>query len=98
MIFSLIINTVFKLSDSLRKFKLKSRNPHSSCVIYEGVYSCQESYIGETVRSVKIRWKDTKKDSENAMHLKIIQLFHLLGKFFSQPLQVDTLDKTWKHQ
>ena len=36
-------------------FKLKSRNPHPSCVIYEGVCSCQESYIGETVRNVEIR-------------------------------------------
>ena len=36
-------------------FKLKSRNPHPPCVIYEGVCSCQESYIGETVRNVEIR-------------------------------------------
>ena len=46
-------------------FKLKSRNPHLSCVIYEGVCSCQESYIGETVRNVEIRWQkreDTQKD------------------------------------
>ena len=54
-------------------FKLKSRNPHPSCVIYEGVCSCQESYIGETVRNVEIRWQeheDTQKDSEPAKHLK----------------------------
>ena len=54
-------------------FKLKSRNTHPSCVIYEGVCSCQESYIGETVRNVEIRWKeyeDTQKDSEPAKHLK----------------------------
>ena len=54
-------------------FKLKSRNPHLSCVIYEGVCSCQESYIGETVRNVEIRWQeheDTQKDSEPAKHLK----------------------------
>ena len=36
-------------------FKLKSRNPHPSCVIYEGVCSCQESYISETARNVEIR-------------------------------------------
>ena len=44
-------------------FKLKSRNPHPSCVIYEG----------ETVRTVEIRWQeheDTQKDSEPAKHLK----------------------------
>ena len=46
-------------------FKLKSRNPHPSCVIYEGVCSCQESCIGETVRNVETRWQeheDTQKD------------------------------------
>ena len=44
-------------------FKLKSRNPHPSCVIYEG----------ETVRTVEIRWQeheDTQKDSEPAKHQK----------------------------
>ena len=54
-------------------FKLKSRNPHPSCVIYEGVCSCQESYLGETVRNVEIRsqeHEDTQKDSELAKHLK----------------------------
>ena len=50
-------------------FKLKSRNPHPSCVIYEDVCSFQESYIGETVRNVEIRWPEhegTKKDLEPA--------------------------------
>ena len=54
-------------------FKLKSSNLHPSCVIYEGVCSCQESYIGETVRNVEIRWQeyeDTQKDSEPTKHLK----------------------------
>ena len=48
-------------------FKVKGRNPHLSCVIQGGVCSCQESYIGETVRNVEIRWEeheDTQKDSE----------------------------------
>ena len=72
-----MINTIFVLSGSLKKvkqlFKLKSRNPHPSCMIYEGICSCQESYIGETVRNVEIRWQeheDTQKDSEPAKHLK----------------------------
>ena len=81
-------------------FKLKSRSPHPSCVIYEDVRSCQESYIGETVRKVEIRWQepeDTQKDSEPAPE-KVIQQIHLLGKFFSQPHQIDESDKTWKHQ
>ena len=34
-------------------FKLKSRNPHPSCVIYEGVCSYQDSCIDETTRNVE---------------------------------------------
>ena len=52
--------------------KLKSRNAHPSCVIYEGVCSCEASYIGETGRNVEIRWQeheDIQKDSELAKHL-----------------------------
>ena len=82
-------------------FKLKSWNPHPSCVIHEGVCSCQESYIGEAARNVEIRWQeheDTQKDSEPAKHRNIIQLIHLLGKFFSQPPQLDVLSTLWKHQ
>ena len=79
--FLLIVNTIFVLTGSLRKLnscleipiRQKSRNPHPSCVIYEGVCSCQESQIGKTVRNVEIRWlehEDTQKDSEPAKHLK----------------------------
>ena len=42
-------------------------------MIYEGVYSCQESYIGETVRNVEFRWQEhevKQKDSEPAKYLK----------------------------
>ena len=42
-------------------------------MIYESACSCQESYIGETVRNVEVRWQeqeDTQKDSEPAKHLK----------------------------
>ena len=52
-----------------RQIKLKSRNPHPSRVVNEGVCSCQESYIDETVRKVEIRWqehKDIQKNSEPA--------------------------------
>ena len=54
-------------------FKLKSRSPHPSCVIYIGVCSCQESYVGEALRNVEIRWQeneDTQKDSQPEKHLK----------------------------
>ena len=36
-------------------FKLKSRNPDPSCVLYKSVCSFQESYIGEIVRNAEIR-------------------------------------------
>ena len=37
--------------------KLKNRNAHPSCVIYDSKCSCQESYMGETVRNVEFRWR-----------------------------------------
>ena len=43
------------------------------CDLGEGVCSCQEPQIGETVRNVEIWWQeheDTQKDSELAKHLK----------------------------
>ena len=42
-------------------------------MIYKGECSCQESYIGESVRNIEIKWQeheDTQKDSETAKHLK----------------------------
>ena len=57
-------------------FKLKSRNPHPSCVIYKGVCVCEQTYIGETrlhLTNVELRreeHEDTSKDSEPAKHLK----------------------------
>ena len=48
-------------------FQFKSKNLHPSCVIYESVCCCQESYIGESVRNVEIRWQeheDIQKGSE----------------------------------
>ena len=41
--------------------------------MFEHVCSCQEPYIGETVRNVEIRWQKhehTQKDSKPAKHLK----------------------------
>ena len=54
-------------------FKLKSRNLHSACVIYEGVCACEQTYIGGTRRNIQLRWykhENTSKDSEPAKHLK----------------------------
>ena len=39
-------------------FPLKDRVQHVSCVIYEGKCTCNEEYIGETVRITDIRWKE----------------------------------------
>ena len=53
-------------------FRLKSKNPHPSCVIYEGSCSCSDTYIGETKRNVEVRWLEhehLKGKSEPAKHL-----------------------------
>ena len=68
-------------------FKLESRNPHISCGIYGGVFSCQNSYIGETVRNVENRWQeheDTAKDLEPAKHFKNNPIHSFTGKFLPQ--------------
>ena len=54
-------------------FKLKCKNPYPSCVIYEGVCACEQTYIGETRRNVELRWEEHEnisKDFEPAKHLK----------------------------
>ena len=54
-------------------FKLKDSNPYPACVIYEGVCSCGDKYVGETKRNAETRWKehqDVRKDSEPAKHLQ----------------------------
>ena len=53
-------------------FKVKRRNPHPACKIYEGECTCGEKYIGETVQNVEIRWQEhnsLKGDSEPVKHL-----------------------------
>ena len=54
-------------------FKLKKRNPHPACVIYEGVCVCEQKFIRETGRNVELWWEeheDISKDSVPAKHLK----------------------------
>ena len=54
-------------------FYLKSTNPHPACVIYEGVCTCKENYIGETKRNADIPWEEhsaNSKISEPFRHLK----------------------------
>ena len=42
---------------------------HYSCVIYRRDCSCDQKYIGETVRNAKIRWNEPAKHlKENPTH------------------------------
>ena len=46
---------------------------HPSCVIYKSTCSCGETYIGDTISNVSIRWQehnDPTNKSEPAKHLK----------------------------
>ena len=47
-------------------FPLKDKNLHRSTVIYEGICSCGDTYIGETNRNAQIRWSEHDKPSENS--------------------------------
>ena len=54
-------------------FPLKDKVDHYSCVIYRGDCSCDQNYIGETVRNAKMRWnehEDKNSKSEPAKYLK----------------------------
>ena len=67
-IFKIIWNT--KKIRSL--FPLKDRNRHRSSVIYEGTCSCNDKYIGETIRNADTRWTEhdtPSTKSEPAKHL-----------------------------
>ena len=54
-------------------FPLKDRIKHKANIVYKGICSCKESYIGETKRNAEIRWKEhcsnNDKKSEVAEHL-----------------------------
>ena len=55
-------------------FRVKSKNLHPSCKIYFGECSCGETYVGETVRNVEVRWAEhnsSKGKSEPSKHLQI---------------------------
>ena len=54
-------------------FKLKDRNIHPSCVIYEGICSCGQNYVGETIRNATTRWREHEnpiKNTEPGKHLE----------------------------
>ena len=51
---------------------LKDKVQHFSCVIYNGICSCGETDVGETIRTCKIRCdehNDLNKNTEPAKHL-----------------------------
>lgn len=39
-------------------FKVKDRNLNSSCKIFKGECICGETYVGEIVRNVEVRWTE----------------------------------------
>ena len=47
-------------------FKLKDPCIHPACKIYKGVCTCGETYIGETIRNVEIRWKEHNIPSDKS--------------------------------
>ena len=54
-------------------FRLKSKNLHPACAIYQGICTYKENYIGETKQNVEIRWvehSDINKISEPSRYLK----------------------------
>ena len=71
-------------------FRLRVKNPHPACKIYEGICSCSANYIGETKRNVETRWNEHEnpnKDSEPAKHLRKFPILNSIGKYFSRHLQ-----------
>ena len=55
-------------------FNNKDNVKHMSCIIYYGVCSCGQDYVGETIRNASIRWNEHNtgkdKNSDCAKHLK----------------------------
>ena len=39
-------------------FKVKDKSLHQICKISKGICSCGESYTGETIRNVEVRWEE----------------------------------------
>ena len=65
-------------------FRLKSKNPCPACVIYKGICTFKENYIGEAKRNVEIRWEEhseVNKISEPSRHLKSNPTHALTWKF-----------------
>ena len=73
---------------------------HQSPVIYEGQCSCILSYVGETKRHTKVRWKeheDPAGKSESVKHLIQTLLPNLLEKYCWLHLHTPVERKFRKH-
>ena len=54
-------------------FRVKDKSLHQACKIYKDVCQCGESYIGETIRDVEVRWEEHNnpmKKSNPSKHIK----------------------------
>ena len=59
--FDLRIKRITRKTKTL--FKLKDKCLHPVFKIYHSVYSCGETYIGETIRNVESRWNEKTRQS-----------------------------------
>ena len=46
-------------------------NLHPSCKIYKGECTCGETYVGETVRNVEVRWAEHNNSNKNQNYQNI---------------------------
>ena len=52
-------------------FSLKDKNSYPVCQIYKRTCVCDETYIGETIRNVNIRWNEREDmGKEHAKYLR----------------------------
>ena len=54
-------------------FRVKDKSLHQACKIYKSLGSSGESYIGETIRNVEVRWDEhnnSMKKSNPSKHIK----------------------------
>ena len=64
-------NVVWNTRKIQSLFPLKDKVQHLSRVIYKGICSCGETYVGEPIRNCRVRWNehnDVNKNSEPAKY------------------------------
>ena len=68
-----ILCVVWKTRNIRSLFRLKDNNKHLASVIYQGTCSCNQTYIGETIRNAEVRFSEHNNplnDSEPARHIR----------------------------